>query len=432
MTANPSGGVVTLGANGHITSKQSLDVATAGGRYIGSSNRGILGQIKIEQTANGADGGYIEFDTSPSGSTTPTTRMTIDSAGKIQIGNNIPMWSGSYGGALFLKGNNSTGDRHAELTTVDSNGASTGTGLVVKGAGSAINVGIGTTSPTFASGGGVQLVNSGFTSFRATSGSNTGVDFSQFTNGKGYVFNRDNADLIFGTNNSNRMTISSAGNLIMNASSDAGNRIQINGADETSEILEIGITSGHAQLTASHASGGSNTCGFIFRTRGGGSTVERMRISSDGIVTTPYQPRFKAYLNANTGATTFAATTVHRVPFASEHWDVGNNFNTSDYMFHAPVDGIYLFNVAVLLHSVSTGTSNCEISFRHENHATYYGQRVDASTGWGDGYVSLNATAHIKLDAGDTVSVKVYSTEAFGIYGNSGGASTYFSGVLEG
>ena len=164
----------------------------------------------------------------------------------------------------------------------------------------------------------------------------------------------------------------------------------------------------------------------------GGVPVERMRLSSAGIVTTPYQPRFKAYLNANTGATTFAASTVHRVPFASEHWDVGNNFNTSDYMFHAPVDGIYLFNVAVLLHSVSTGTSNCEISFRHENHATYYGSRVDASTGWGDSYVSLNATAHIKLDAGDTVSVKVYCTEAFGIYGNSSGASTYFSGVLEG
>jgi hypothetical protein len=91
VTANPSGGVVTLGANGHITSKQSLDVATAGGRYIGSSNRGILGQIKIEQTATGADGGYIEFDTSSSGSTTPTTRMTIDSSGNVGIGVTSPV-----------------------------------------------------------------------------------------------------------------------------------------------------------------------------------------------------------------------------------------------------------------------------------------------------------------------------------------------------
>jgi hypothetical protein len=57
------------------------------------------------------------------------------------------MWSGSYGGALFLKGNNSTTDRYAELTTVDSSGAKSGDGLIVKGAGSSINVGIGEDSP---------------------------------------------------------------------------------------------------------------------------------------------------------------------------------------------------------------------------------------------------------------------------------------------
>ena len=89
VTANPSGGVVTLGTSGHLTSKQSLDVATAGGRFIGSSNRGVLGQIRIEQTANSTDGGYIAFDTSPSGSTSPTVRLRIDSAGNItQTGSN--------------------------------------------------------------------------------------------------------------------------------------------------------------------------------------------------------------------------------------------------------------------------------------------------------------------------------------------------------
>lgn len=83
--------------------------------------------------------GSIGFNTGSSS----TERMKIDHNGKIEIGNNIPMWSGEYGGALFLKGNNSTDDRFAEITTVDSNGATTGTGLVVKGAGSGINVGIG-------------------------------------------------------------------------------------------------------------------------------------------------------------------------------------------------------------------------------------------------------------------------------------------------
>ena len=67
--------------------------------------------------------------------------------------------------------------------------------------------------------------------------------------------------------------------------SDTGNILQINGVDSTSETLEAGIVSGNAQLTATHASGGDNTCGFIFRTRGGGSTSERLRIDSSGTLT---------------------------------------------------------------------------------------------------------------------------------------------------
>ena len=79
-----------------------------------------------------------------------------------------------------------------------------------------------------------------------------------------------------------RLSIDASGNVILKATSDTGNRLQINGADETSELLEVGITSGHAQFTATHASGGSNTAGFIFRTRGGGSTAERMRLDASG------------------------------------------------------------------------------------------------------------------------------------------------------
>ena len=92
------------------------------------------------------------------------------------------------------------------------------------------NVGIGTSSPTFSSGSGVQLKGSAFTSFRATSGSNTGVDFSQFTNGKGYVYNRDNADLIFGTNNANRMVIDNVGNVYVGGTDTAANSSEVNGS----------------------------------------------------------------------------------------------------------------------------------------------------------------------------------------------------------
>jgi hypothetical protein len=97
-TVNPTGGVITLGANGHITSKQSLDVATAGGRFIGQSNRGELGNIGIEQTANSTDGGYIRFSTAPSGSTTSAEHMRIQNNGSVGINVDNPnsFNSGAY------------------------------------------------------------------------------------------------------------------------------------------------------------------------------------------------------------------------------------------------------------------------------------------------------------------------------------------------
>ena len=299
------------------------------------------------------------------------------------------------------------------------------------------NVGIGTTAPTAT----LHVVTPYSEGIRFSD--STGTPYSILQSGSGYAG--------IGTNSLN--------NIISWKTNDSLGHVGIN---TTAPNDKLHIKNGFLRIQAGDQSSGAHTSKYgvrwtqetdvevarieverpawsgapsrmNFYTRTPANAVNKtLAIDEYGIVTTPYQPRFKTYLNASTGATTFSASTVHRVPFASEHWDVGNNFNTSDYMFHAPVDGIYLFNVAVLLHSVSTGTSNCEISFRHEDHATYYGQRVDASTGWGDNYVSLNATAHIKLDAGDTVSAKVYCTEAFGIYGNGGGASTYFSGVLEG
>ena len=76
-----TGGQVTVDANGHITSKQSLDAVTAGGRITGATNRGTVSQIELSQTASSADGGYIRFLTCDSGSTSPTERMRLLSGG---------------------------------------------------------------------------------------------------------------------------------------------------------------------------------------------------------------------------------------------------------------------------------------------------------------------------------------------------------------
>jgi hypothetical protein len=82
------------------------------------------------------------------------------------------------------------------------------------------NVGIGTSSPTFALGGGLQVKGSSFTSVRVTGGSFTGLDVSQTdSTGDSYVYLRDNAALIFGTNNTERMRITSGGDVLIGATS---------------------------------------------------------------------------------------------------------------------------------------------------------------------------------------------------------------------
>jgi hypothetical protein len=72
------------------------------------------------------------------------------------------------------------------------------------------NLGIGTDSPAQK----VHLLNGGFAYMRFTSQSYgaTGFDIGQHTNGTIYLNNRDNTDMVFMTNNAERMRIDSSGN----------------------------------------------------------------------------------------------------------------------------------------------------------------------------------------------------------------------------
>jgi uncharacterized protein YaiE (UPF0345 family) len=99
-------------------------------------------------------------------------------------------------------------------------------------------VGIGTASPTFSAGGGLNVAQATFATMRARGGASTGVDFAQASDGKGYVYVRDNADLIFGTNNAERMRIDSSGRVGINRTPAVANtKLEIGGADDTQLIV---------------------------------------------------------------------------------------------------------------------------------------------------------------------------------------------------
>ncbi len=337
ITNTMSGGKVLTDTNGFITSFQTLDTATAGGRYMGKSNRGLLGQMRIEQTATGADGGYISFDTCPAGSTTPASRMRIVAAGAVGIDNNSPdsfNGSGSTSSSLVIgKGTSSISPQltlwqgNSAQATINFASANTGAGqyegrirytrdtgvmdfrtngvadvLVFSAAG---NVGIGG-----APGQNLDIQKSG-ARFRLIDGTN------QFNmglwDGSNYRFEGDanrpiymtsyEGNINFGISGGTTMTIQSGEVGIGTTSPDA--KLHIQGGSSDQKVLEISTAQLDGPYTAyKNTNSGTTTLGFIGNSQGimnsgntnfgiranndltfsSGGATERMRIKSDGNV----------------------------------------------------------------------------------------------------------------------------------------------------
>ena len=87
-----------------------------------------------------------------------------------------------------------------------------------------------------------------------------------------------------------------------------------------------------------------------FSTNGTDGGTERMRISSEGYVTKPYNPVFMAYRTSNYATTTSATVLV----FDNEKIDVGGNYNVSNGRFTAPVTGLYEFGYASIASNTQT------------------------------------------------------------------------------
>lgn len=67
----------------------------------------------------------------------------------------------------------------------------------------------------------------------------------------------------------------------------------------------------------------------------------RMLITNGGVVTTPFQPVFKAHLL--TGGGTVSVANGGIIPLSATSLNVNSCFNTSNYRFTAPISGTYVF-----------------------------------------------------------------------------------------
>ena len=138
--------------------------------------------------------------------------------------------------------------------------------------------------------------------------------------------------------------------------------------------------------------------GYItFRT--GTSPTERMKINSNGQVTTPSQPSFAAYRAQDS----FTQSGV--IVFNATRHNIGSHYNTSNGRFTAPVAGRYQFN----FYSIILGSYN----------SAYYSIRINGTAGKGNyvhvsknvsGWDNVCTTWILNLNASDYVDINSNSS----------------------
>ena len=310
LTSSVAGGVFKTRADGGgLEYTQLLDVATAGCTIFGKSNRGDVASISLYQTATGADGGYIRFSTSNSGSTTPTEKVRIDSSGNVGIGtatlNGLKtVIKGSTGypattgttqtGVLRLTGgaglynvldmgvNESTDSSWIQSTRANSLG--TYDNLLLNPYGG--NVGIGTSTPTSyasnclhlngaSSSISLRLTNS-TTGSTVSDGSDIEVDGSNLN-----IVNRESGNIALYTSATERMRIDASGNVGIGL--DGGYKLDV--LTTTGNVVSARFTTTATSATEYGAiivltNDPNDTTRYFLEGEGGGNT--RFRIYSNG------------------------------------------------------------------------------------------------------------------------------------------------------
>jgi len=251
-TTPASGAFTTLSATGNVTlGDASSDTVTINGTVgagVVISGSTATDALRITQTGAG-NALVVEDSTNPDstpfvvdslgnvGIGTSSPSVKLDVSGNIQTSNNYMASAASYvysyaGGTnsqvrsgIYMDGTNqilASYTANTERMRIDSSG----------------NVGIGTSSPT-TSGSGIAVVmaNANQTNYRMYNGTNY---FDLILSGNdAYVYNRNSANLIFGTSNAERMRIDSSGKVGIGTTSPAV-KLAVSGTDAI--LVPVGTT----------------------------------------------------------------------------------------------------------------------------------------------------------------------------------------------
>ena len=212
------------------------------------------------------------------------------------------------------------------------------------------NVGVGTSSPdrnlhvkkTDTGGTVAKFENSAGSSFIEMASSAGGG-----ANG-GYIEYNATKDFKFAPGDTNRMTIKADGKVGIGLE-DPQAPLHIEAPDNT-ELMNFTVTGNERWALRGESGAGSRD--FLGLGISGG--VQAAYWHEDGIVQQPSQPSFYAYPSVGQVNTPVSAWTT--VAFNTTAWNTGNNYNTSNYRFTAPISGKYLITWKIQLENANQPT----------------------------------------------------------------------------